>query len=244
MSFKEIAVDSLRYPFNDWKRFLNLFVLIFLGVIFSKTIIIPIFISLITGGYLIRIIKSTLEGSNKLPEFSNMKKLLMDGLNYVIVSIIYSSPLFVSLLILGFNSVLNQTNYIVISIVIGFLVNIIFLMGLTNMVQKKTISGAFQFKRILGLIKEVGWKNYLIYLLFYTLIIEGISLIISFFSSGLVFISPADIPMALENLNSYSLIGFFVLQGIISTYILAFDGRLRGLIYSKNDLIQESHDEH
>jgi hypothetical protein len=243
MSFKEVALDSLTYPFINWKRFLNLFILVFLSVVFSKYIIIAIVISLITGGYLIRIIESTLEGSNKLPEFSNMKKLLMDGLKYIIVSIIYSSPLFVSLLILGFSSVLNQLNYIVIGIVIGFLVNIIFLMGLTNMVQEKTISGAFQFKRIFKLIKELGWKNYLIYLLFYTLIIEGTSLIISFFSSGLVFVSPSDIPMALENLNSYSLIGFFVLQGITSTYILAFDGRLRGLIYPKRDLIPESHNE-
>jgi len=122
-----------------------------------------------------------------------------------------------------------------VGIVISFMVNIIFLMGLTNMVHEKAIKGAFQFKRIFKLIKEVGWKNYLIYLLFYTLIINGISLIMSFFSSGFVFINPSDIPMALEDPISYSIIGFFLLQGIASTYIMAFDGRLRGLIYPKSD---------
>lgn len=240
MSFKEIASDSLLYPFSDWKRFLNLFILVFLSVVFSQYIIIPIIISLITGGYLIRIIENTLDGKKKLPEFSNMKKLLMDGLRYLIVSIIYGIPIVLVFLILGFNSVLNQTNYILMILVVGFLVDIIFLMGLANMVQEKAISGAFQFKKIFKLIKEVGWKKYLIYLLFYTLIIESISLIMSFFSSGFIFLSPFDISMALENLNSYSILGFLILQGITSTYILAFDGRLRGLIYPTKSIKNEN----
>ena len=196
MSFKEIAVDSLRYPFTDWKRFLNLFILVFLSIVFSQFIIITLLFGLITGGYLIRIIESTLEDSDKLPEFSNMKKLLMDGLRYFIVTTIYGIPVsLVSFLILGFSPIINQPDYVVVGIVFGFLVNIIFLMGLTNMVQEKTISGAFQFKRIFKLIKELGWKNYLIYLLFYTLIITAISYIPTYLSDSLVFVDPIPILM-------------------------------------------------
>ena len=147
MSFKEIAVDSLRYPFSDWKRFLNLFILVFLSIVFSQFIIIVILFSLIIGGYLIRIIENTLEGSDKLPEFSNMKKLLMDGLRYVIVSTIYGIPVsLVSFLILGFNSVLNQPAYMIVGIVFGFLAEYHFLMGLTNMVHEKTIRVPFNLK--------------------------------------------------------------------------------------------------
>ena len=247
MNFSNVFKDSLTYPFSDWKRFLNLFILIFLSVVFSQTIIITIVSSLITGGYLIRIIESTLDDKEKLPEFSNMKKLLMDGLRYVIVSIIYGIPVAIVSLLKTVISLGIEPNSIkisfVVSIILGFCINLIFLMGLTNMVHEKTIKGAFQFKRILRLIKELGWKNYLIYLIFYTLIVEGISFAMTLFSLTIVTISPVNITMALENLNSYSFIVFLILQGITSTYILAFDGRLRGLIYPKRDLIPEPDDE-
>ena len=136
----------------------------------------------------------------------------------------------VSFLILGFNSVLNQPNYMVVGIVIGFLVDIIFLMGLTNMVHEKTISGAFQFKKIFKLIKDLGWKNYLIYLLFYTVIVTLIS-IPSLLGSSIVFADPLFI---MEDPSSYGFMGYLILQGLLSTYSWAFDGRLRGLIYPRN----------
>jgi hypothetical protein len=231
MSFKEIAVDSLRYPFTDWKRFLNLFILVFLSIAFSQFIIFAILFSLITGGYLIRIIESTLEDSEKLPEFSNMKKLLMDGLRYLVASIIYSIPvMLVSFLFLGLTAPDATLNMQIIIIVVGFLVNIIFLMGLTNMVKEKTIKGAFQFKKIFKLIKELGWKNYLIYLLFYTLIITVISQIPSLLAP-IGFVDPLFL---MEDSSSYGFMGYLILQGLLSTYSLAFDGRLRGLIYPRN----------
>lgn len=240
MDFKEIAVDSLRYPFSDWKRFLNLFIFVFLSVIFSQFIIITLLFGLITGGYLIRIIESTLEDSKKLPEFSNMKKLLMDGLRYFIVNIIYGIPVMLtSFLFLGLaphDATLSMQISEIIFIIVTFLVNIIFLMGLTNMVQEKTISGAFQFKKIFKLIKELGWKNYLIYLLFYTLIITAISYIPTYLSDSLVFVDPIPILMLPGDENVFcAFLEYLIVQGIASTYIMAFDGRLRGLIYPKSN---------
>lgn len=212
-------------------------------------IIIPI--SIIVHGYLIRIIESTLEGSNELPDFNDLKKLIIDGLKFIIVNIIYGIPLFIASVIAFRFLTLdpNSMNYVsfLISLIVGFCVNIIFLMGLTNMVHEKTIFGAFQFRKIINLINDVSWKRYMIYILFFTLIVEGINLITLVISSTVIFsfhsLIPSDISMLWIDPNYFSFIAYLIVQGIISTYILIFGSRLRGLIYPKSDLIQDSDDE-
>ena len=83
MNIKQITIDSLRYPFTSSKLFI-LF-LLNLGYFF----IIP---GIIAEGYVIRIIESTLEGSKELPEFTDLKKLLIDGLKYIVVGVVYGIP--------------------------------------------------------------------------------------------------------------------------------------------------------
>lgn len=164
MNIRQISIDSLKYPFTSSK----LFVLFLLNL--GYLLIIP---GIIAGGYVIRIIESTLEGSEELPEFTDLKKLLIDGLKYIVVAVIYGIPvLIVSAVIWGLmtnpDTAMNITT--IVSLILGFLIDIILLMALANMVQKKTIKGAFQFKRIFSLIKCVSWKKYLTFLIIYTII--------------------------------------------------------------------------
>ncbi len=248
MSFKEIAVDSLRYPFSDWKKLLILLIMVSITIFMGQFILIIIPISIILNGYLIRIIESTLEGSDEFPAFTDLKKLIIDGIKFIIVSAIYSIPLLVaSFISLGFlpsdpNSMLDAS--FLISLIVGFCVNIIFLMGLTNMVYEKTITGAFQFKRIINLINDVGWKKYLIFLLFFTLIVEGVDLITLVISSTVTFsfhsLIPSDISMLWIDPNYFSFIAYLIFQGLISTYILIFGSRFRGLIYPTKSLKNEN----
>lgn len=249
MNIKEIAVDSLRYPFSDWRKLLILLIMVSSTIFLGQFILIIIPISIILNGYLIRIIESTLEGSDKFPAFNDLKKLIIDGIKFIIVSAIYSIPLLVaSFISLGFLKTLdpNSETYasFVISLIVGFGVNIIFLMGLSNMVYEKTIFGAFQFRKIISLINEVSWKKYLIYLLFFTLMVKGVDLITLVVSSMVIFISPLDIPMVWEDPISYSFFAYLIFGGIISTYMMIFESRFRGLIYPKRDLIPEPDDEH
>jgi hypothetical protein len=245
MNIKKIATDSLRFPFSDWKKLLILVILVSItGFMGRQFILIVIPINIIVNGYLIRIIESTLEDSDEFPAFSDLKKLIIDGIKFIIVSTIYGIPLFVaSVITWGFLTLdPNSMNYVsfVISLIIGFIVNIIFLMGLTNMVHEKTIFGAFQFRKIINLINDVGWKRYMIYLLFFTMIVEGVDLITLIISSAVIFISPLDIPIVWENPISYSFIAYLIVQGIISTYILIFESRFRGLIYPNKSLKNEN----
>ncbi len=249
MSFKEIAADSLRYPFTDLKKLLILLILVSSTIFMGRQfILIVIPINIIVNGYLIRIIESTLEGSDKFSAFNDLKKLIIDGIKFIIVSTIYEIPIFVaSVIAWGFLTLdQNSINYVsfVILLIVGFIVNIIFLMGLTNMVHAKTIFGAFQFRKIINLINDVGWKKYMIYLLFFTLIVEGVNLITLIISSTVIFsfhsLIPSDISMLWIDPNYYSFIAYLIFQGIISTYLLIFGSRFRGLIYPTKPLKNEN----
>lgn len=238
MNFKELALDSLHFPFTNKDNLLILFVLTL-----CQVLIIP---AIISAGYLIRIIESTLEGHDELPEFNNFKKLLIDGLKFAVVTIAYGIPVGIVYIIttsfLPLNEFIQLWIPFLISIIVMFFVNIIFLMALTNMVYEKSIKGAFQFKRIISLIKEVGWKKYLIYLGFYTLIAEGLTFIWMLATPYYLFDYFSTVFMAYN--GSMLAIVYLVLLAMMNTYSAVFESRFRGLIYPKRDLIPEQNDEH
>jgi len=227
MDFSDVFKDSLRYPFSDLKRLIALLLLSIGGIL-----LIP---GLIAYGYILRIIKSTLKGEDSLPDFNHLGDLFIDGIKFLIVSMIYGIPALI------FNFILyHQVNYdtlaidwtnpftITISFIIGFLVSIVFVIALANMAYEERFGAAFAFKRIFQLIKMIGWKKYLSYIVVYLIIaniITGIPLVILIF-----LIHPS--------LTITSFIGFssvLTINTIFSAYMLAFAGRFRGLIYPINE---------
>ncbi len=111
-------------------------------------------------------------------------------------------------------------------------------MALTNMVYEKTIKGAFQFKRIISLIKEVGWKKYLIYLGFYTLIVEGLTLIWMIATPDYLFDYFSTVVMGYN--GSILAILYLLLLAMMNTYSAAFESRFRGLIYPNKSIKSEN----
>ena len=213
MNFSNVFVDSLRYPFTDIKKLLTLF-LFFLGSI----VIIP---GIMANGYLLRIIEHTFKGSNELPDFDNKNELLGKGLELIVVNLIYSIPSYVLLFAIPSQiSILNSFQAIIVlivaALVIDFIVNIFLVMGIGNLVFEKRFQSAFAFKRILELIKKVGWKKYLAYLVVFTIILEIFSFIIGLLSPFTAFMG---------------IFGTFFITLVFNTYLLAFGSRFKGLIY-------------
>jgi hypothetical protein len=102
MDIGEIIKDSVRYPFSDWKKILILGIIIVisginsffkLGMTNNALIVLSIVIVLITGflvnGYTFRIIKSSLDGTDKLPEFNKWIVMLTDGFKVFIIFMTY-----------------------------------------------------------------------------------------------------------------------------------------------------------
>jgi Protein of unknown function (DUF4013) len=220
MNFGEVFVDSLSYPFKDLKKVLILFVL-FLG----SFLLIPIIIGY---GYLLRIIEHSLKGEKGLPDFNNWGELFGNGINYLVVSLVYSIPsLLVTFLLLhklNFDSIFNSLIFsspmnMLIFVLVGFLISFVFIMALANMVYENRFFAAFDFRRIYHLIRMIGWKRYLAYVAGYTLIINLISLPL------LIVAGPH--PFSLGALY----IIFAVINSILIVYKTVFGSRFKGLIY-------------
>jgi hypothetical protein len=119
------------------------------------------------------------------------------------------------------NLITNPSGSIIL-LIVGFIVNIAFFIGLANMAHQDRFAAAFDFKNIFKLIKTIGWKNYLVYLVIYTIIAQLLSLVIS----------SAFNPINILGTNAFVRFGeFFLISILVNTYVLAFGGRLRGLIY-------------
>jgi hypothetical protein len=225
MDFSDVFVDSLRYPFTDLKRFLVVLVL-FLG----SSLLIPLIIGY---GYMYRIIEHTLEGKEGLPDFSKVEQLLVNGIKIIVVHGVYGIPtLVVTFLLLkqiNLNSLSSFTSFLspinmIITLILGFFVTLVFVIGLANMVHENRIMAAFEFKRIFQLIKKIGWKKYLAYIAVYSIIVALISYIPYAFA-------PILSPTSIGSTSIGGVYGFLLISYLLNAYVIAFGSRFKGLIY-------------
>lgn len=218
MNFSQVFKDSISFPFTDIKKFLKAF-LLYLG----SFLIIP---GLMALGYSLRVIQSTIVGSDELPDFDDSGKLISDGLNYVGARIIYGIPSYVIILLLIFSGTLNfATNLLslVILAIVGFIIDIVFLLALANMAFEDKFRAAFDFKKVFAMIKKIGWGTYLFYLIVYTIIVQVLTLVITFAN-----------PYLITMIGSIGGLALYILIYLLfNTFMILFGGRFRGLIYLK-----------
>jgi|GEM_PF-5145085 hypothetical protein len=106
---------------------------------------------------------------------------------------------------------------------LGFIINIVFVLSLANMAFEDKFRAVFDFKKVFSMIKGIGWGTYLSYLVVYTLIVQVLSLILTFANPYLMAMIGA-----IGGFITYILIYLF-----FNTFLILFGGRFRGLIYLK-----------
>ncbi|MDO5835210.1 MAG: DUF4013 domain-containing protein [Methanobacterium sp.] len=218
MNFSQVFKDALIFPFTDFFKLLKVFIL-YLGFF----LLIP---GLMALGYSLRVIQSTIAGIDELPDFDNSGKLISDGLNYVGASIIYGIPSYVIIFILIFSGIQDfATNPLAIIglAIVGFIINVVFVLSLANMAFEDKFRAVFDFKKVFAMINRIGWGTYLSYLIVYTIIVEVLSLILTFANPYLIVTIGS-----IGGFIAYILISFF-----FNTFLILFGGRFRGLIYLK-----------
>ncbi|MDY9924037.1 DUF4013 domain-containing protein [Methanobacterium sp.] len=218
MNFSQVFKDAVSFPFTDIKKFLKVF-LLYLG----SFLIIP---GLMALGYSLRVIQSTIVGSDELPDFDDSGKLISDGLNLVGANIVYGIPSYVVILLLIISGTLNfATNLfsIMALAIVGFIIDIVFLLALANMAFEDRFRAAFDFKKVFVMIKKIGWGTYLSYLIVYTIIVQVLSLFITFAN-----------PYLITMIGSIGGLALYILIYLLfNTFMILFGGRFRGLIYLK-----------
>jgi Protein of unknown function (DUF4013) len=115
---------------------------------------------------------------------------------------------------------LNLASFIIAAIFTS-LFNAIFVMSLAHMAIEKSFTAAFQFKKIFGFIREVGWIKYLALIVFMTLLGGLINWGIEFISPFLVLPGWGKMP------------GVIVVTLLAYTYLFSFESRYAGLLYAK-----------
>jgi hypothetical protein len=169
MNIVDNITDSLKYPLNDWVKILILTVIS----------IIPI-VNFMSGGYYLRIIKSTLAGVDEVPEFDDLGELFIDGIKIIIVGIVYMIvPLIIyaiawlPLLFTGdpysvTSGIMSGLTIVlmIIAFVVTFIVSLLLLPAIVNMaLYDSELGAAFRFSEVLGRIKAIGWGDYILWII-------------------------------------------------------------------------------
>ncbi|AUB54875.1 hypothetical protein BK007_01810 [Methanobacterium subterraneum] len=119
MSIKEIIIDSIKYPFLDWKKILilgmivviykiplNMFPINLQNGFTDQFLVIALLINCFIIGYFFKIIQYSLKDTRELPKFSKWVNLFKNGFKVTFVSFIYSIPATLPIVILN-SSLLN-----------------------------------------------------------------------------------------------------------------------------------------
>ena len=229
----EILYDSIKYPSTDWLKVIILGVLILLpiiGLLYSFTAIslILLLFGFLPLGYLYRIIKSFIAGSDVLPDFDDWSLMATDGLKIAIVATGYNIPLILFALILtimqGTLSSLFISGFTIwsfltgspLQLIIFILISIIESIALANMaLYNGEISAAFRFREILERISMIGWVKYL-------------SWYVSILLIGLITIIIANFTMMI-------IIGIIIVPLIIIPYAAIIITRSLALIFASSE---------
>lgn len=154
--------DSFRYTkdavWGKWGKWLLLFV---------SMILFPLYF-----GYLMEVYR----GKTPAPEFEDWVTLLVDGIKFLIVDIIYGIPVLILALVFfggafmlmaggsdagavaGAGTVLLG---ILVIMVVGFLISLIAVFGFIRFARTRSFGEAFNISAILAHIGAVGWGSYL-----------------------------------------------------------------------------------
>jgi len=243
MEISDIFKDALKFPASNWKRFFILGIITLTGSLFAVSnvyfrsnpytilMILPAYLLIfLEMGYTLRTIKVSINEEDELPAFNKWIRMFIDGLKVFLISLIYYiiPTLFLiagMILAIDFSAIttgkihynfLNPLALIFLSIgsLLYVLLTFFFQIGLANMAYKEKLEAALSFGEIKRIIRDIGWKKYLVVFII-LLIISGASSVFGYF---------------LNQMPIYWLIVFSIL---ISPYLALIRSRALGLVYKE-----------
>lgn len=200
--------------------------------------IITFVLMVFASGYIYDVIKYGIEGRSELPEFSDIKGLLVKGLRAFVVGLAYSIlPMilfFLGLMLTVNESVGTSVNAIggiilLVAVIFAIFVSLVNVMALCNMVDKDEFAAAFRFKEILGLIKNIGWGRYIGILLFAVIAMMIISVFFGFIFGAIAGIISVIVGSAFV----MALINMILNSLLINPYVSIAISRVYGSIYKE-----------
>ncbi len=222
MDIGGIFSDSLEYPSKNLTRV----VVLGISLLFS-ILIIPIFIML---GYALRVMRKSIEGETEPPAFDDLGAMIVDGMKYLVVNILY---FLIPMILMGIgitsaitsgvscdtmdcsapvSTILAGSGLFLLGFLLMLVIAVIETIGVANMAHTGKLGAAFRFGEILRIIGSIGWGRYIIWYIILTIIVLLCTV------AGLL---AGIIPI----------VGFLVYILLIAPYATIFQYRATGLIY-------------
>jgi len=236
----------------------NTMVLMVLGIITIVFTLLSIIIYLIISGYSLSITRKTIALEEEIPEFEWVKNII-DGLKVFVLDIVYYIIPFIVTFIVAyltgaFNYLIQIVNYVIthgptatipqtllldaltsftIVILIGAILFIIFYLlaniAVARLAENDSLVAAINMKDTIHKIGEIGWGNYIIWLIVFIVIFVVIGIILGIVLGLLSFIMGMIAGIVIA-----SIIISIIAQLIISPYLTMFSARALGLLYNES----------
>lgn len=242
MKIRKVLSDSIKYPLSDPKRLVVLGIILFIGDLYNNFlsngynlivyILLPVgfLFILLSYGYEIRVIISSLNRVDHLPPFNKIWGMFLDGVKILIVSIVYILPyiliVLLAILLAPLIGGMNASFFVIFLLIIFILYFIImlpiWLLAIANMAHGGSLRDAFKFRNILGIITRIGLLKFIIW---YVLV--GIISLLLIFVGRLV--------VDLFGSMSIAIVGSFVYSLVLS-YANIFLFRSVALVYESGGI--------
>jgi hypothetical protein len=204
------------------------------------SLVLGFIIGFLAKGYLFRIIKSSTTSEDELPEFNAWGSMFKDGIKVLLVGLVYVIiPVFL-IVIFGLflleifgDLILNLGGTLSTSVTLGFGIDFLVLIAILYLISiipitlvamanmacnDSKLSAAFSFHEIFSKIREMGWKN----------------LILWYITVGIPFLVLLVIDIGLGLLLNLIILKlcFLLISVIAATYLYIYVARSLGLIYN------------
>ena len=234
MELGEILSDALVYPFQNIKALVVYLILgIILGIATAGTvaavmvgamaknalavlgsgiigIIIALFIGFIIAGYQLDIIKYGIERSNGAPGIDFIRQFF-NGVKYFVVNIVY---MIIPIIIAAILAVIFQ-HWLsgLLTVIISIIFSLALMMGQCRLAKTENLTYALSIGEAIGDISRVGIGKVVVFI-----VLMFIISFVLFFIVGLI--------------NQWNTTVGGILIGILGIYLIFFNGRATGLLYS------------
>ena len=234
MELGEILSDALVYPFQNIKALVVYLILgIILGIATAGTvaavmvgamaknalavlgsgiigIIIALFIGFIITGYQLDIIKYGIERSNGAPGIDFIRQFF-NGVKYFVVNIVY---MIIPIIIAAILAVIFQ-HWLsgLLTVIISIIFSLALMMGQCRLAKTENLTYALSIGEAIGDISRVGIGKVVVFI-----VLMFIISFVLFFIAGLI--------------NQWNTTVGGILIGILGIYLIFFNGRATGLLYS------------
>ena len=190
-------------------------------------------VALFIMGYQYNVLEFSISKKEDLPGFGDILGMLVRGVKYFIVSIVYSiPPMFVAFLaiILTNNSSVWPV-MMLISVLLLIICYFLLIMALNNMVAHDSLKKAFDFRQIIDNISNLGWGKYIGTVLFTVIVFIIINMAVGVVLSFLTVMFAAAINNQAIVVSAFITI---VEALFVSSYCSVFFNRVCGSIYRES----------